>query len=98
VQLENKYTSYGGIEVMGINEVSPERLAELLHHYHEALAPEAPGANDHARTDWKEVSPREKSRLVAAARLALLELKSAATDLPSPRPYFAVPGDAEWGC
>lgn len=83
---------------MGINEVSPERLAELLHHYHEALAPEAPGTNDHTRKEWKEIPLREKNRLVAVARLALLELKSIATDLPSPKPYFAPPGDAEWGC
>jgi hypothetical protein len=83
---------------MGINEVEPERLAELLHHYHEALTPEASVTNDHAHTDWNEIPPREKNRLVAVARLALLELKSVAGEMPKPRPYFAQPGEAEWGC
>jgi hypothetical protein len=95
---ETKRTNQGGIKVMGINDVSPERLAELLHHYHEALAPEACSTSDRPHTDWKEVPPREKNRLVAVARLALLELKSVADAMPAPKPYFARPGEAEWGC
>jgi hypothetical protein len=35
--------------------------------------------------------------MVAAARLALLELATAPTSSES-RPYFATPGEAEWGC
>ena len=31
------------IKGMWINEVAPERLAELFHHYHQALTPESIG-------------------------------------------------------
>jgi hypothetical protein len=82
---------------MWINEVAPERLAELFHHYHEALTPEMTGKGSE-RGSWREVPPQEKSRLVAAARLALLELESMASDRAKSRQYFAQPGEAEWGC
>jgi hypothetical protein len=36
--------------------------------------------------------------MVAAARLALLELESSAYDGAKSRKYFAQPGEAEWGC
>ena len=65
---------------MWIHEVAPERLAELFHHYHQALMPEVSGKGSEGRDSWKEVPPQEKSRLVAAARLALLELESMASD------------------
>ena len=61
---------------MWINEVAPERLAELFHHYHQALMPEISGKGSEGRGSWREVPQQEKSRLVAAARLALLELES----------------------
>ena len=61
---------------MWIHEVAPERLAELFHHYHQALTPEISGKGSEGRGSWKEVTPQEKNRLVAAARLALLELAS----------------------
>jgi hypothetical protein len=82
---------------MGINEVAPERLAELFHHYHEALTVENPEKriNDHA--GWMGLPANEKSRLVAAARLALLELESTQRGRGR-REYFAQPGEAEWGC
>ena len=67
---------------MSIQEVSAEQLAELLHHYHQALGPDFSG---------------ESKPLVAAARLALLELRSMAKEKDSRR-YFAKPGQAEWGC
>jgi hypothetical protein len=83
---------------MWINEVSPERLAELFHHYHQALTPEVSGRGSEGRGSWKEVPQPEKSRLVAAARLALLELESMTSDRAKSRQYFAQPGEAEWGC
>ena len=61
---------------MWIHEVAPERLAELFHHYHQALTPEISGKGSEGQGSWKEVSPQEKKRLIAAARLALLELES----------------------
>ncbi len=83
---------------MWTNEVAPERLAELFHHYHQALLPELPGKGSEGRGSWKEVPQQEKSRLVAAARLALLELESMSRERAKPRQYFAQPGEAEWGC
>jgi hypothetical protein len=83
---------------MWIDEVAPERLAELFHHYHEALTPDKPGEQREERGSWKKIPLPEKSRLVAAARLALLELESTAGERVRARPYFARPGEAEWGC
>jgi hypothetical protein len=76
---------------MSIQEVVPEQLAELFHHYHQALAPER-------CETWDDVPAPERHRLVAAARLALLELATAATQHEQARRYFAKPGEAEWGC
>jgi hypothetical protein len=59
---------------MSIQEVSAEKLAELFHHYHQALAPDFGGATDSGLRRWDEVPPYEKNRVIAAARLALLEV------------------------
>ena len=83
---------------MWINEVAPERLAELFHHYQQALMPEVFGKGSEGQGSWKEVPQPEKSRLVAAARLALLELDSMTNERTASRQYFAQPGEAEWGC
>jgi len=83
---------------MSIQEISPERLAELFHHYHEALAPDCCRPANAETDAWERVSQQEKNRLVAAARLALLELSSAADDRETSKRYFAKPGEAEWGC
>jgi hypothetical protein len=83
---------------MWIHEVAPERLAELFHHYHQALTREMGGNRRAERGSWKEVPQTEKSRLVAAARLALLELESISSERAKSRQYFAQPGEAEWGC
>lgn len=78
-------------------EVSPERFAQLFHHYHQALAD--PGHSTPVRTcdAWAEVPPSEKSRMIAAARLALLEVEVVPGERQSRR-YFAKAGEAEWGC
>ena len=47
---------------------------------------------------WDQIPAQEKSRLVAAARLALLELSAIAHEQEDSRRYFAKPGNAEWGC
>jgi hypothetical protein len=83
---------------MWIHEVAPERLAELFHHYHQALMPGESGNAGDERSSWREVPQKEKSRLVAAARLALLELESMTRKRAESRQYFAQPGEAEWGC
>jgi hypothetical protein len=86
------------IKDMWTHEVPPERLAELFHHYHQALTREVSGKRGEERGSWSEVPPQEKNRLVAAARLALLELESTTSHRAKSRQYFAQPGEAEWGC
>ena len=84
--------------VMSIQEVSAKQLAELLHHYHQALRPDVGHASKSNAEAWEEVPQQEKNRLVAAAHLALLELASTAREREDSRRYFAKPGQAEWGC
>lgn len=81
---------------MSIEDVSAEQLAKLFHHYRTALAHDfAPGSEENA-SSWDRAPQQERKLMVAAARLALLEL---ATAQPSPsRKYFATPGEADWGC
>lgn len=62
--------------------------------YREALSPEA----EHETVSSNSVSPDERNRLVAAARLAVLELGTNASMQDDSRRYFAKPGEAEWGC
>lgn len=47
---------------------------------------------------WEEIPHQERSRLVAAARLTLLDLTSMVAERENARRYFAKPGEAEWGC
>ena len=83
---------------MSIQEVSPERFAQLFHHYHEALSNEQEDAlGRRTKDEWERVPAAEKNRLIAAARLALLEVEVVPGEHPSRR-YFAKPGEAEWGC
>ncbi len=83
---------------MSIQEVSPEQLAELLHHYHQALAPDF-GCSGTANVEaWEKMPQPEKNRLIAAARLAVLELAATGSGQEDSRRYFAEPGEAEWGC
>jgi len=83
---------------MSIQEVSAEELAELFHHYHQALGPDFGCASKLNAESWEDVPQREKSRMVAAARLALLDLGSTARERQDQNKYFANPGEAEWGC
>jgi hypothetical protein len=83
---------------MWTHDVAPERLAEIFHHYQQALLPEGSGKGSESNSSWKEVSPQVRSRLVAAARLALLELETLTNEPAKARQYFAQPGEAEWGC
>jgi hypothetical protein len=83
---------------MSIQEVSAEQFAELFHHYHQALGPELGSEVDSKHDSWAEVPQQDRSRMVAAARLALLELGSAETRIQDLKRYFAKPGEAEWGC
>jgi hypothetical protein len=82
-----------------IQDVSAEQLAKLFQHYREALAQDYDcNANEEKNAGWDRTSNNEKRLMVAAARLALLEL--AATTVPdqASRKYFSKPGEADWGC
>lgn len=83
---------------MSMNEVSAERFAQIFYQYQHAVSEGAADADRlHAVEAWSEVSPSEKSRMIAAARRALLEVEQTPSELPS-RCYYAKPGEAEWGC
>ena len=40
----------------------------------------------------------EKTRMIAAFRLSLVELSTTAAEKNETRRYYAKPGEAEWGC
>ena len=83
---------------MSIQELSAERFAQLFYHYHHALSDKS-GSETRRRTCdvWADVPPSEKDKMIAAARLALLEVELIPRQSESRR-YFAKPGEAEWGC
>ena len=83
---------------MSIQEVAPEQLAQLFYHYHQALTADSHGSSDAQSESWEQVPQQEKKRLVSAARLTLLELSAIPIQEEGARPYFAKPGEAEWGC
>jgi len=78
---------------MSTQEVFVKQFAKLLQHYQDALSPEA----EQEVETWNSVSRAERERLVAAARLAIMELDTN-RDSQDTRRYFAKPGEAEWGC
>lgn len=80
-----------------IQDVSAEELARLFDHYRGALARDFHCATSEEETcSWDHAPESERKRMVAAARLALLEL-AVAPQASADRPYFAKPGEAEWG-
>ena len=84
---------------MSIQDVSAEQLAKLFHHYQEALTHDfnCSGGKNTAHS-WDQTPQNERNLMVAAARLALLELAATSEqDNPNLR-YFAKPGEADWGC
>lgn len=82
-----------------IQDVSPEELAKLFHHYRGALAHDFDCPSGESVTSaWDRTPQQERKLMVAAARLALLELATSPEHKAESRPYFAQPGEAEWGC
>ena len=84
--------------------VLPEKLAMLVHHYREALAPDF-GCGSSSSVEWEELSQQERNRMVAAPRLALLDLRDAPLPLkrssgdPPTVPGFSSGTDGqECGC
>jgi hypothetical protein len=74
---------------MSIQEVSAEQLAQLFHHYQQALASDFGCRSEQADQSWKDVPQRERNRMTAAARLALLELDSVDGEREDSKRYFA---------
>ncbi|MGA2201915.1 MAG: hypothetical protein ABSG40_08145 [Terriglobales bacterium] len=84
---------------MSIQEVSAEELAKLFHHYQGALFEDFHGlAKEDASRSWEQMPQSERGLMVAAARLALLDLATTVEGEPADRRYFAKPGEANWGC
>ena len=81
-----------------IQDVSAEQLAKLFHHYREALAHDGAVHGGQEESSWDRTPQSERKLLVAAARLALLELTTTPVQPHPARKYYAQPGEAEWGC
>ena len=87
-----------GSTMQTLREVNAEELARLFHHYKEALAHDCAPEKDQDCTAWDRASQSERKLLVAAARLALLELSTTPPPTTPRRRFYAEPGEAEWGC
>jgi hypothetical protein len=81
---------------MSTHDVFVEEFAKLFVHYQEALKLTGGEVKQLGSVNWEDLPPVERERMVAAARLALLELE--ADNHESSRRWYARPGDAEWGC
>lgn len=82
-------------------DVNAEELARLFHHYRAALVQGPESHTGEASTSWERTPQTERKVMVAAARLALLELARTPTRTAQPDPerkYYAKPGEADWGC
>jgi hypothetical protein len=79
---------------MSTETVSPERLAMLLHYYSEELAPDF-GLQPSTSPDWEHLSQDERNRMVAATRLALLDLRTTPSHSPSDMPFPGLMGGGE---
>jgi hypothetical protein len=85
-------------KIMSTQEVFVEQFARLFHHYQEALSPDTKQKEESQLVNWHSVPADQRNRLVAAARLAILELETNANMEANARKYYARPGQAEWGC
>ncbi|HUK43646.1 MAG TPA: hypothetical protein VLW48_04300 [Candidatus Bathyarchaeia archaeon] len=83
---------------MSTHEVFVQQFARLFHHYQEALSPASQEEDKSATESWKMLGADERNRMVAAARLAILEMETNARLEDNSRQYFAKPGECEWGC
>jgi hypothetical protein len=83
---------------MSIQEVSAEQFARVFYRYHEALAPDGDDTDISRGEPWQALPVGERNRLIAAVRLALLDVAAANEGSGDRQRYFAKPGEAEWGC
>ena len=83
---------------MSTQEAFVQHFARLFDHYQQALShddPEQPGTQSAA---WNSVPADERNRMMAAARLAIMEMETNGRLEDESRKYYAKPGEAEWGC
>jgi hypothetical protein len=83
---------------MSTQEVFVQQFARLFHHYQEALTPASAEPHEPAAESWKMLGADERNRMVAAARLAIMEMETNGRLEENSRQYFAKPGECEWGC
>jgi hypothetical protein len=83
---------------MSTQEVFVQQFARLFDHYRVALSPTEEPSPEMQLGNWNAIPAEERNRMVAAARLALLELETTGRMEDDSRRYFAKPGEAEWGC
>lgn len=73
-----------------IQDVSPEALVKLFHHYQEALAVDFDCQPDTGcAPSWEETPANERKLKIAAARLALLELGATSERDTASQQYYA---------
>lgn len=85
---------------MSIKEVTAEGLASLFFHYQAALAPDF-GCASVESADWQGMPANERQRMIAAARLTLLDLveKGERSPKAAVRNTDRRPEEGrEWGC
>jgi len=87
----------GSKESMSTQEVFIQQFARLFDHYHHALQSDDGVRGVATPSVWNSLGIDERDHMVAAARLALMEMEDAAhpEDL---RKYYKKPGECEWGC
>jgi hypothetical protein len=83
---------------MSTEEVFVQQFAKLFVHYREALTLNQDSRTGAGAAAWNEVPEVERDRMVAAARLALMEIEDTTAGEADHSRYFAKPGEAEWGC
>ena len=83
---------------MSTQEVFVQQFAKLFSHYSDALTAHSSRPSGSQSNGWNELPSAERDRMVAAARLALLEIENTSRMEDDSRRYYAKPGEAEWGC
>ena len=82
---------------MSTQEVFVQHFARLFDHYQHALNSDNKGSGAQPMA-WQSLPADERNRMVAAARLAIMEMETNARLEDDSRKYYAKPGEAEWGC
>jgi hypothetical protein len=83
---------------MSTEKVFVQQFAKLFVHYREALTLNHDSPAGERAVQWQELPSVERERLVAAARLALMDIENTTSAESDRSRYFAKPGSAEWGC